>query len=157
MIETVISAAFWMVFSFLALSALVLLLRTANRSSELARAFRSIDDQATNPESVSNKACEISEDSAALGTLAYVFLLPVLAAIFVAGFSTTVLQAFVAIAMSSSVLYASVFMKGRQDEFYDSFLQCVGRSVQEVNGYTDAHDHYPILDPRPRRSSRSSR
>ena len=145
MYAAIVSTAFWLIFSVPALGALVFLLGTIMRSSQLTTGRATVDDGSEDPASASYRIYELDLRSTALSIAAGVCLIPLGAAAFMAVLGTTVLTAASAIVIAAIAFWASDALRTRHERLETAFEELSGMSVQEA--YARVIDRPPPLRP----------
>lgn len=133
MYEALVSTAFWTVFSVFALGALIFLLGTIARNTQLTTGRAHVDDGSDDPASPSYRIYELDLSSTALAIAAGVTFIPLGAAIVVAFIAATLLASALALALAVATFVAADALRTRHEKLEAEFLRLSGMSVQEAS------------------------
>ncbi|HJV32599.1 MAG TPA: hypothetical protein VJ694_01090 [Patescibacteria group bacterium] len=148
MYEALVSTAFWTVFSVFALGALIFLLGTIARSSQLTTGRAHVDDGSDDPTSTSYRIYELDLSSTTLAIASGVTFIPFGAAVVAAFVAASVLASALALALAVAAFVAADALRTRHEKLEAEFLRLSGMSVQEASDRVLARVMPPkISDP----------
>ncbi len=132
MIATLVSIAFWIIFTALGLATALFLVGAVIRSHQLSTARCVLDDGSDDPRTASFKLYELWLKSEMLAICCYAMSVPFFASAALVFAGSTVLASAAALALAAASLIAADSVRRRHDRLETEFRSLSGRTVQEV-------------------------